>query len=118
MIGQIFSQHKFLNIDEFDVHNSLTSDYVLDPNCDSFLLKPHIRVYNCNVHVVFSTLGSIIHLNFEAFTFEVKAKVVKDHFCVSNVKDSIPKSHILDLDEKEIEHVNKRGCKTSKHVES
>jgi hypothetical protein len=37
---------------------------------------------------------------------------------VFNVKDSIPKSHILDLDEKEIEHVNKKGCKTSKHVES
>jgi hypothetical protein len=57
-------------------------------------------------------------LNFEDFTFEAKVKVVKDHFCVSNVKDSIPKSHIYDLDEKEIEHVNKRGCKASKHVES
>jgi len=57
-------------------------------------------------------------LNFETFTFEIKAKVVKDHFCVSNIKDSIPKSHIPSLDEKEIEHVNKGGCKASKHVES
>lgn len=63
-------------------------------------------------------MGSIIDLNFETFTFEIKAKVVKDHFCVSNVKDSIPKSHILGFDEKEIEHVNKGDYKASKHVES
>ncbi len=62
-------------------------------------------------------MGSIIDLNFETFTFEIKAKVVKDHFCVSNVKDSIPKSHILGFDEKEIEHVNKGDYKASKHVE-
>jgi hypothetical protein len=37
---------------------------------------------------------------------------------VSNVKDSIPKSHILDLDHKDIKCVNKRGCKASKHIES
>jgi len=35
-----------------------------------------------------------------------------------NVKNSISKSHILGLDEKEIEHVNKGECKASKHVES
>ncbi len=37
---------------------------------------------------------------------------------MSNVKDSIPKSHILDLDHKDIKRVNKRGCKASKHIES
>jgi hypothetical protein len=46
------------------------------------------------------------------FTFEIKAKVVKYHFYVFNVKDSIPKS------QEEIEHVKEGGCKTSKHVES
>lgn len=44
LIGQFFSQYIFLNIDEFDVHNSSTSNYVLDPNCDSFLLKPHVYI--------------------------------------------------------------------------
>jgi hypothetical protein len=52
-------------------------------------------------------LGFVIHLSFETFTFE--AKVVEDNFFESLVKDLIPKSHFLDMDEKEIENVNKGG---------
>jgi hypothetical protein len=46
-------------------------------------------------------------LNFETSTFE--AKVVKDNFFESFVKDLISKSHFVDMDEKEIENVNKGG---------
>jgi hypothetical protein len=46
-------------------------------------------------------------LNFETSTFE--AKVVKDNFFESFVMYLIPKLHFLDMDEKEIENVNKGG---------
>jgi hypothetical protein len=49
-------------------------------------------------------LGFVIHLNFETSTSQ--AKVVEDNFFESLIKDLIPKSNFLDMDEKEIENVN------------
>jgi hypothetical protein len=35
----------------------------------------------------------------------------------SHVKDFLPNSHFLDLDEREVENVNKGGWRINKHVE-
>jgi hypothetical protein len=73
----------------------------------------HLVVFNCNIHVISSTSGFVVHLSFEACTSRLKLlKAVFVNFLLR-----FDFQIFLDMEEKEIENINKIGCRASKHVE-
>jgi len=93
LVGKLFNPYIFLNIDELDfVPNSSTSNSILNPNCNSFCFEPHPIVSDCNVHVIFSTIGFVIHFNIETSRYEAKP-----HPIISNCSVHFFFSHRVSL---------------------
>jgi hypothetical protein len=114
LFGHHFNPYISLNLEDFGIFpNSFAFASIVDPNYQA-ISSAHYCVGHPNCDVVYAFIFLFIPI---LMVFPFESKVVEGTKCESIIQEPILKSHFFDIDEKNMNNLNKGGWKVSKHVE-